>query len=59
MNINGLNTAVRRYAIKIGNAKLCDLERVIQQSDGDSPCCYCNYDLKCGRQECVWQEGGI
>lgn len=45
-----------RRAIKIGNAKLCELERVIRRSDGEQHCFYCNFSLKCGQHECIWGE---
>ncbi len=43
--------------IKTGDTRWCGIETVIQQSEGDQRCFYCNFSLECGQKECIWHEG--
>lgn len=46
------------HILKTGNTRWCGLERVVQESDGNQQCYYCNFSLECGQQECIWREDG-
>lgn len=56
MKIDEIDKTVRQHTIKTGNTRWCELERVIQESDGNQQCFYCNFSLECGQKECIWRE---
>jgi hypothetical protein len=46
-----------RISFKTEDTRWCGSDRIIQQSDGEQHCYYCNFSLECGQEECVWHEG--